>query len=255
MLITMFVIGLISGMITGLLSVGGGIILIFALIFIPPLVAQTYFPMQTIAGFSIMQAFFATFSGAIYYFREKLIDKGVVIYLGIPAFFGGIVGVIIAHNTSDMFLRIVFAVMAMLAAIVMQLPNKTNEDKPYEFTKKSYVYSIIGGITIGIVGGLIGLGAGFIFVPVMIYFYHLNVKKAIGSSLITCFLLATGSLLTKLAFIESTSIQLGIAIIVGGIIGAQLGGRLGKRLSPVMLKRIAAYSILIISIKVVFDLF
>lgn len=254
MLITMFIIGLISGIITGLLSVGGGIILIFALIFLPPLVAQTYFSMQTIASFSIMQAFFATLSGAIYYIRDQSIDKGVVLYLGIPSFFGGIVGVIIAHNTTDFTLRVVFAVMAILAAIVMQMPNKANEDKAFEFTKKSYAFSTIGGMAIGLVGGLIGLAAGFIFVPVLIYFYHLNVKKAIGTSLITCFLLATGSLLAKLT-IGAFPLELGLFLILGGIIGAQVGGRIGKKLSSTVLKRIAAYSILLISIKVFYDLF
>lgn len=254
MVITMFIIGLISGVITGLLSVGGGIISIFALILLPPLVLQTHFSMQTIAGFSIMQAFFSTLSGAYYYIREKVIDKGVAIYIGVPAFFGGSVGVLIAHTTTDTLLRIIFTVFSIAAAIVMQIPFKTNENNDYQFSAGSRILSIAGGLTIGMIGGMIGLSAGFIFVPAMVFFYHLTIKKAIGTSLITCFLLAAGSFIVKIA-LGAISLKLGFSLIIGGMIGAQIGGRISKRTEPLILKRIAAYSILLISIKMIYDLF
>ncbi|RSL33521.1 sulfite exporter TauE/SafE family protein [Salibacterium salarium] len=255
MLITMFIIGLISGVITGLLSVGGGIILIFSLILIPPLFTQKNLSMLDIASFSIMQAFFSTLSGSLFYIREKLIDTGIVLYLGVPSFFGGIIGVIVAHqSTTDFWLRIIFALMAVSAAIVMQIPYVTNEDKPYTFSLKSYVLSVMGGLMIGGLGGLIGLAAGFIFVPVLIFFYHVPIKKAIGTSLVTCLLLATGSLLAKIS-ITTVSFDLGFALIIGGVIGAQIGGRLNKQLSSIVLKRITAYSILLVSVKLIYDLF
>ncbi len=250
----MLVIGLISGIITGLLSVGGGIILIFFLLVLPPILLQSYFPMQTIAAFSIMQAFFATLSGAFYYIREKLIDLEIVLYLGVPAFFGGILGVMIAHSITDFALRVVFAILAATAAVVMFIPNRSNIEGPFKFTAISYVLSGAGGILIGVIGGMVGLSAGFIFVPVMIYLYRLSVKKAIGTSLATCFLLAAGSFLAKLGA-GAVSIEMGVALVAGGVIGAQIGGRIGKRLPSLVLKRTAAFSIFLISIKVVYDLF
>lgn len=254
MITMMFLIGLISGIITGLLSVGGGIITIFSLILLPPLITQTTFTMQTIASFSIMQAFFSTLSGAYYYFRERIIDKGVVLYLGVPSLFGGGIGVLLAHQTSDFILRIVFSLLSIVAAIVMMIPYKSNENENFIFSVKSYLFSIAGGLSIGIVGGLIGLSAGFIFVPVMIFFYHLNIKKAIGTSLITCFLLAGGSFVAKIAM-GALSLNLGLALIVGGMIGAQIGGRISKKLQPIALKRIAAYAIILVCVKMVYDLF
>ncbi len=247
-------IGLVSGIITGLLSVGGGIILIFFLIMFPPLLMQTHFTMQTIAGFSIMQAFFATLSGSLYYLREKLINLPVVVSLGVPSFFGGMVGVVLAHSITDEALRWFFAVLAFLAALVMFIPYRHYENEEFQFSKLMYAVSIAFGIVIGIVGGMLGLSAGFLFVPLMVYLYRLNIKKAIGTSLIACLLLASGSFLMKLTT-EAFSLQAGIALVIGGIIGAQLGGRLGKKMPPLLLKRITAITVLLISITVVVELF
>jgi uncharacterized protein len=257
MYITMLLIGFLSGMITGLLSIGGGIILIFTLMFILPLIAGKAFPMHTIAGFAIMQTFFSTLSGGISYIRTKLVDRKIILIMGIPAFLGGMLGVFLATYSSDFLLRIIFASLAVLAAIVMQIPYKTAEDsepEPFQFTFLTATLTVIASITIGISGGLVGIAAGFIFVPFMIFVYKLPIKKAIGSSLITCFLLSAGSLITKLS-ISSLPIGYGVMMITGGIIGAQIGGRITKRLNSLTLKRIAAYSILIISVKLFYDIF
>lgn len=251
----MLAIGLVCGIITGLLSIGGGIILVFALMLLLPIMSGTQFSMQTIAGLSIMQSVFSTASGGYYYIRTKLVDKKIVLMIGLPAFFGGMIGVLIANNSSDLALRIIFASLAVSAAIIMQVPYTSNESsEPYQFRTVSSILTIIGSIIIGILGGLVGVAAGFIFVPLMIYVYKLPIKKAIGTSLITCFLLAVGSFIIKLG-VEAVPIGYGIMLIIGGVIGAQIGGRITMNLKSITLKRIAAYSILVISMKLFYDLF
>ncbi|WP_408011142.1 sulfite exporter TauE/SafE family protein [Pseudalkalibacillus sp. A8] len=255
MYITMFLLGLFSGTITGLLSIGGGIILIFTLMILLPFIFDTHFPMQVIAGLAIMQAFFSTLSGGLYYVRTKLVDIKIVLMIGIPAFFGGIMGVMLASHSPEIFLQIFFASLAILASIVMQIPLKDGEGlKPFEFTYLSITLTIISSFIIGVLGGLVGLAAGFIFVPLMIFVFKLPIKKAIGSSLITCFLLSAGSFITILS-VGSLPLGYGVMLIIGGILGAQIGGRITKQLNSIVLKRIAAYSILIISVKLFFDLF
>jgi len=250
----MFLIGLLCGLVTGLISIGGGIFIIISLLLLTPVLAQKSFSMQEIASFSIMQTFFSSLSGSLFYLKEKLISKEIALYLGIPSFFGGVIGVIIAHNISDFFLKIIFAILAVLAAIIMQIPHAINDSKSFKFTWKTRFYSIIGGVSIGIIGGVIGIGAGFIFVPTFIYIYHLPLKKAIGTSLITILLLSTGSFLTKIN-IATVPFELGIALIIGGVIGAQLGGRLNKVFPPLILKKVSSLFIVIVSLKVLYDLF
>lgn len=255
MIISLFVIGLFSGIVTGLLSIGGGIILIFSLMIIPPLILDVRFSMQTISSFSIMQAFFSTLSGGFYYISKQFVDKRIMLMLGIPSMLGGLIGVLLANYISDFSLRILFTVLAVFSAIIMQIPNSKAEDsKPITPSAISCTGTIIAGVLIGILGGLVGLSAGFIFVPLMIYVYKLPIKMAIGTSLITCFLLSLGSLISKLGIGDIHFGQVAM-LILGGIIGAQIGGRLTKRLNSIALKRIAAYSILLVSCKLFYDLF
>jgi uncharacterized membrane protein YfcA len=255
MIISLFVIGLFSGIVTGLLSIGGGIILIFSLMIIPPLISDTHFSMQTITYFSIMQAFFSTLSGGYYYISKQLVDRRIVFLLGIPAMLGGFIGVLLANHISDFRLRILFASFAVFSAIIMQIPsNKADNSSPFTPTVKYLTVTIIAGVLIGILGGLVGIAAGFIFVPTMIFFYKLSIKRAIGTSLITCFLLSLGSLISKLS-IGDIPYEHVAMLILGGIVGAQIGGRITKKLDSITLKRIAAYSILLVSCKLFYDLF
>ena len=254
MLITLFVIGLLSGVITGSLSVGGGIILIFSLLFFPPLILDTRISMHTIVGLSIMQSVFSSLSGGYYYLRSNLVDCPIVLWVGIPAMFGGMLGVFLASNASEIALQIIFVSLSVLSAIIMQIPLSSNEEyNSFSFTFLSSTLTIITSFLIGVLGGLVGLGAGFIFVPLLIYIYKLPIKKAIGSSLGICFLLSLGSLIIKLS-VDVIPIGQGIILIIGGIRGAQIGGHISKNLNSIPLKRIAAYSILLVSAKLFYDL-
>jgi len=84
--------------------------------------------------------------------------------------------------------------------------------------------------------------------------YKLSIKQAIGSSLVICFLLSFGSLIIKLSF-DTIQWKYGVILIFGGILGAQIGGRISKKLNSIVLKRIAAYSIILVSVKLFYDLF
>lgn len=255
MLTIVFLIGLLSGVLTGLLSVGGGIILIFLFIILPPLMMNTHLTMQTIAGFSLIQAVFSTLSGSISYIRSQLIDRHLVVCLGLPSFFGGIIGSLTASYVSEVTIKIVFCLLSMIAAIVMQWPQKRDhENKIFHFTPFSIVLIGLSGILVGLLGGLVGLAGGFIFLPVMIYIFRLPIKKAIGTSLITSFLLSAGALMVKIG-VNSPPLDLGIAMVIGGIVGSQIGSWIGKRAPSLVLRKIAAFSILFISIKLIYDLF
>jgi len=252
----MLLIGFLCGIVTGLLSVGGGIILIFTFIFIlPPLTGVSY-SMQTITGFSIMQTFFSTLSGGYYYFKNKLIDEQIVFIMGIPAMIGGVMGSVLANQSSDFLLQLIFAITTICAALAMQLPRKIvdGESNKYKFTRLTFFITVIVSTAIGIIGGMVGLGAGFLFIPIMIHIFKIDIRKAIGSSLLTAFLLSTGSFITKLGS-GNIPILLGIVLVAGGIIGAQVGGRISTKINSNTLKRIAGYAITLVGIRALIGLF
>jgi uncharacterized membrane protein YfcA len=124
-----------SGIITGLLSVGGGFILIICLLMIPPLF-NIGLALQIITVFSMIQAIFATVSGAIYYLKSKLVDRSIVLYMGLSAMLGGATGSFLSQFILDSVLKIIFAAMAMTASVMMLFPSK-NPDNETEKTFQS----------------------------------------------------------------------------------------------------------------------
>lgn len=252
----MLLIGFLCGMITGLLSVGGGIILIFMFIFIlPPLTGVSY-SMQTITGLSIMQTFFSTLSGGYYYLKYKLIDTPIVLIMGIPAMIGGVLGSVLANQSSDFLLQLIFAVTTICAALAMQIPRRVvdSDSNKYKFTRFTFFVTVMVSIIIGVIGGMVGLGAGFLFIPIMIHIFKIDIRKAIGSSLLTAFLLSTGSFITKLSS-GNIPLLLGIMLVIGSIVGAQVGGRISARINSNTLKIIAGYAIIIVGIRALIGLF
>lgn len=249
----MLLIGFLCGIITGLLSVGGGIVLIFTLIFVLPTVADINYSMQTITGFSIMQTFFSTLSGGYYYFKNKIIDSKIVLIMGVPAMIGGVLGSVLANQSSDFLLQLIFAVTSVIASLAMQIPRKTAGNKIKVNRFILFVTALVS-IIIGLIGGMVGLGAGFLFIPIMIHVLKMDIRKAIGSSLLTAFLLSTGSFITKLSS-GSIPILLGASLIIGAVIGAQIGGRISAKINPNTLKKIAGYAVIIIGIRSLIGLF
>ncbi|SFD35657.1 Sulfite exporter TauE/SafE [Bacillus sp. OV194] len=166
---------------------------------------------------------------------------------------GGGLGSFYAHLFSDFVLTLLFAFMAVSAAITMIFPAKNLEnDKNSSPVSKGW--SVLIGFITGIIGGLIGLGAGFIFVPVILYIYKTSLRKAIGSSLVTCFLVVSGGLIAKQGM-QKVNVYMVLFLVIGGIIGAQIGGRLNKFIQTQNLKRMVAIVIVMVSIKTIYDLF
>lgn len=226
--------------------------MIASMIIMTPLF-QIQFPMQTIAGFSIIQAIFATFFGALHYYRERLLDWPVICYLGFPALVGGVIGSFLSHLLSDGVLKIIFACMAFLASFSMIFPTK-NMDQNHFTPEVPRGLAVMLGLTTGLIGGLIGVAAGFVFVPLQMYLFHISVKKSIGNSLVICFLVSCGSFIPKLTM-DAIPLMTTIAIVTGAVLGSQIGGMLNKTLQSKTLKNMVAFIIAVISIRIFYDIF
>ncbi len=240
-------IGFFSGLITGLTSVGGGIITTFLLLLLLPVFGYQY-PMQSIATITTFHTLASLISGVFYYYREKLIDKNLVIYFGIPSSIASYTGSLVANQLSDQLLRGIFSVLAIVAAITMFFPNQ--ERSRDEKFKKGL--SIVLSLGVGFIGGIMGVAAGFLYIPIFLYIFRMPIRLAVGSGMLVGMLLALGTLLGK---IGTTYFVYDVALIlmVGAIVGAQLGGRIGAKIKNIWLKRIMAAIICLISLKLLFE--
>lgn len=250
MFLALIVIGLLGGILTGLMSVGGGLILTLLLLLVPPLFGQDY-TMHTIAGMVIVQTLFSASSGLFTYWKSRLVDVFMIRYMGLGSLIGGIAGSAVSEWMSHELLTAVFAVLALLATVSMFMPRKENASPP----EYNILLAISIGLGIGLLGGMFGLGAGFLYLPILLNVFKIESRKAVGTGLAMGILLVIGALIGKLASSASAFPWFeGIILAIGAIPGGQIGSRIGKRMQSQSLRSIMAVAIVLVAVKIWVDL-
>ncbi|CAN7749781.1 sulfite exporter TauE/SafE family protein [Paenibacillus sp. LjRoot56] len=243
----LILIGFTGGILTGLMSVGGGLILTFLLLLTPSLFGQEY-SMHRIAGMVIVQTLFSSSSGLVTYWRSRLIDTYLIRHMGPPSLIGGAIGSASSEQMSHELLTAIFAILALIATASMFMRRVEANSTPY----RNKTWAVCLGLGIGLLGGLFGLGAGFLILPVMINLFHIESRTAVGTGLAVGLLLVVGALIGKTVGTAGTGFPWleGFILAIGAIPGGLLGSRLGKRMKSQSLHIIMAIAIIIVSIKI-----
>lgn len=248
-------IGLVAGMLSGLIGIGGGLVVVPALtwIFDHNNVAEAV-SMHYAVGTSVACIVPSTFVAAFAQYRRGNIRWSLVQGLLPGVLVGAMFGAWAAGLVSDKILRIVFAGFAVFvsARLLRQLPEKTVTKLPGRV--------LLGflGVVIGILSALLGVGGGVLFVP-LFHHYQIPMKEAVATSVTCSFAVASLALLGHLLFAtlpdgEALPYSLGhlylpaaAAIIPCSMLTAPLGVWLTDRLPAHQLKRLFGYFLLLIA--------
>ena len=212
--------GLISGILAGLLGIGGGVILV------PILVTLGILPVKAVAT-SSLAILITAISGTIENYRKGYINFKKVIYLGIPAIITSQIGVYLANLFPGYILLGAFAFLLIVNIYLLELKQSlvAAENNLIQKPKISPILArIFTGSSAGILAGLFGVGGGVIMVPLQILLLEEEIKPAIQTSLgvimITGLSSAFGHALKgNVLFLE------GVILGIGGLLGAQIGTR------------------------------
>jgi uncharacterized membrane protein YfcA len=110
------------------------------------------------------------------------------------------------------------------------------------------------GTFVGFLGGIMGVGGGFILVPAMIYILGMPTKVVIGTSLFQIIFVSGFTTILYAVNTHTVDMLLALLLIVGGVIGAQIGAQVGLRLKAEQLRILLAILVLAVAIKIAFDL-
>jgi uncharacterized protein len=219
-------LGLCIGIFSGFFGIGGGFILTPVLILfgIPPLSA---------IATSLMYSIGTSVSGVAAHLRYKNIFWKPASVLG----FVGILATQIAHplvvwlekmGHDDTIIPIFYILLLAYFALSL-LYKQAKHNKSTESAETPISFSLPKAIFIGFTGGFIsttlGVGGGFVMVPLLISMMKFPSRKAVGTSLVSVFLIVTAGFLTYAVSIE-LDYKLGILLILGAILGTQLGAKL-----------------------------
>lgn len=278
-LLVVLAMGLTVGFISGMFGVGGGFLMTPLLIFIgvPPAVAVASVTSHISAS---------SFSGAISYWRKRALDlqlAGILLAGGALGTGAGVwlftklrsldlLDLIIALSyvillTTVGGLMVVESVRAIIRSyqgkpVVLRRPGSHAwfHGLPLKMRfKRSKIYvstiPIWGiGFVIGFVGAIMGIGGGFLLVPMLIYLMRVPTSTVIGTSAVLT--LVTMAFATILHAVTNHLVDavLALMLMVGGVTGAQFGARAGQHLSPERLRLLLGLMVMIVGFRFALEL-
>lgn len=249
-LLTTFGIGLVSGVLSGAFGIGGGIMTtpgIRLLLGAPALVA---------VGTPLPVIFPSALTGLLNYYRRGSLDARVGAWCGVfgsafavfsalaTQFVGGTVvmlatAALILYTAGDMILQLIWPPRLGLIAAEEQdgfSPSDAAQEDDVSQQRHPAVpagslplvalwkLALIGGAT-GLYSGFLGLGGGFVLVPMLTRWLGFDIKRAIGTSLLSVAILAVPGTITH-ALLGHVDWRLAAVLAVGVVPGAWAGSRL-----------------------------
>jgi len=282
-ILLLFGLGGAVGFLSGLFGVGGGFLM-------TPLLIMVGIPSTVAAASDSNQIVAASTSGTYAHYRLGNVDFKMGIILIIGGVLGGTVGVqfiklLRAMGNADFVIKITYVVMLGVIGFYMfmeslqslrkkpiemkrvepapgkvSLYNRMIQALPYQmhFDKSGVTLSpllpLILGIFVGILAAIMGVGGGFIMVPVMVYMLRMPMHVVVGTSLFQ--ILFTCINVTVMQSISNHTVDMVLAIILlsGSTLGAQFGVRLSKRLKADQLKILLASIVLLVMVQMLVSL-
>jgi hypothetical protein len=238
------------GFLSGLLGIGGGIVMFPLLLYVPPFLGLGTIDVKSVTGLTMVQGFFSALAAMAYYRKNALVNKGLVLTLGLSLFLSSLAGSLLSKTLPDSALLMVFGTLAMIAAVMMLLPRNYMHD---ELTEDKVVFNkalAAGiGIVLGFTIGLVGQGGAFILIPVMLYVLKIPLRVALGSTLAIGLFSSSAGMLGKVAT-GQVPYLLTIPLLAAAIPAARWGSIVGKRTKTQFLKWLLAALIMATALKV-----
>lgn len=245
-----YLLALIIGVSLGLIGGGGSILAV-------PVLAYAFGLDEKLAtAYSLFVVGAAALVGAMRQYKYGNVDVRTALVFGFPALLGvWVVRHFIIPILPDVLFAIegfeftrrmgmfgVFSLLMFWAASAM-LSKKERASGSGEL---SYNYPVIcmDGFVVGVLTGFVGAGGGFLIIPALVMFANLEIKRAIGTSLL---IIAFKSLLGFLlgdALTSQIDWPFLLCFTAIAVLGIFVGLALGKRLEGNRLKRGFGYFII-----------
>ena len=271
------------GFLSGLFGVGGGFLM-------TPLLIMAGIPSTVAAASDSNQIVAASTSGSYAHYRLGNVDikMGIILILG--GIIGGTLGVYLikllrALGNADFVIKLTYVIMLGLIGSYMfveslqsmrrkpvetrrveaepgkvSLYNRLIQALPYQmkFEKSGVIISpllpFILGIFVGVLAAIMGVGGGFIMVPVMVYMLRMPMHVVVGTSLLQILFTCINVTIMQSITNHTVDMVLAIILLLGSTVGAQFGVRLSRRLKADQLKILLASIVLLVMVQMLASL-
>jgi uncharacterized protein len=273
-ILVILALGVAVGFISGMFGIGGGFLMTPLLIFlgISPSVAVATVPSHIAAS---------SFSSAISYWRRNAIDVPLALMLLAGGVLGTVAGVALFTllrrlGQLDITIGLSYVVLltgvgTMLAVESLRAILRARQGKPVELRrpgshtwvhhlpfklrfKRSRIFvSVIPvwviGLIMGFIGAIMGIGGGFLLVPMLVYLLRVPTATVIGTSTVLTLVTMVSATVLHAATNHQVDAVLALILMIGGSIGAQFGAQAGHKMRAESLRLLLGVLILAVGIR------
>lgn len=238
MAITLFLLGLFGGFLSGFLGLGGAVVMIPLMLSIPPLVGAGSLTMKEVSGLSMLQVLASSISGILIHHKNNFVNGKVLLSIGIPMGICALGGSYLSKYMGSRTLLTFFGLLVSAAFVMLLLRKQESDGQAAEAEFEFRLFpSVLIGIFVGFVSGAVGAGGGFILIPLMITVLRVPLKVTVGTSLGIVFIGALTGSIGKLLALQVHPAAV-FPLILGSIPAAQLGAKFSKAMKPGTLHKI-----------------
>ena len=231
------VVGLAAGFLSGLFGVGGGILMV------PALVLLLHFQQRLAHGTSLAAVLPIAISGVVGFALEDSVDWPVAAALVVGAMGGAVIGTHALQRLSPTALGRAFALVMIISAARLVFDDPDASGRAALSLVGIAVLALVGLLS-GTLAGLLGVGGGVVMVPAMIILFGVPAAVAKGTSLAvivpTSVVATQRNLRNRNADLRTAAI-VGVAGIASAYAASQISVGLDERVSNAMFAALLAF--------------
>lgn len=245
-----FAVGLLAGLLSGLVGVGGGVLMVPFLYFFyarpgwsgvapAPDVATV-----TAHATSLFVILPTSVRGAMAYQRRGLVEWGAVWPIGAAAAVAAAVASRFAVVVDPRWLRLIFAGFLLLNAVHVLRPSREPvEGVPERHPRLSPPLTVAVGAAVGFFSALLGVGGGIVAIPLLMHVIGIDLRRVAATSLAIITLTSLGGTLAYMAAAPETAVRPGLSmgyvdlavagvLVAGTLLAVRWGAEMNHRLNP-----------------------
>ena len=253
-LILIGIIAFLTSLVSGLLGLGGAVLLIPAYLYLPAVLNAPPLDMKSISGMTSVQVLSASLLGMVLHRRKGAVDSRLVLTMGIPITIAAFGGAVFSGTVQPTALVAVFGCLAVIASILMVVKKQQPDQSftiPVPFNPTG---AIAIAVSVGFFGGMVGAPGAFILSPLMMVALSIPTRVTIGSTLgivlLSALATSIGKLITGQVPVTTTIVAVGSSLP-----GVYLGSIFSHQLSTQLLRRVLAVLVSAIGITMLYQVF
>jgi uncharacterized membrane protein YfcA len=266
--IVLILVGMAASSLGSLIGLGGGIIVVPALLFLTTIPGFEHITPQIAVGTSLFTMIFTGLSSTLAYMKHKTVDykSGFIFLIGSGP--GSILGAWVTERMALHSFNIFFGIFILLVSAVLLLKDKL---KPLPFNKDrgivrtftdnrgqtfEYGFHPAAGIMIsfvvGFISGIFGVGGGSLMVPTMILVFFFPPHVAVATSM---FMIFPTSIISSITHITLGNVNwlLALALVPGAWIGANIGVYLNTKLKSKTIVIILRAILVVVGLRLIYE--